>query len=642
MKFPSLYYLYSKAKYSFLRFPLTIVCAFIATILGVYTIENNKHIDNFFPFLNVILSCAIGISTNFSVSILGLKKQYSKQWKIIATVLLTLLLFVIYLSLPHEDSTYNTAEPYIRFGMYAVVGHLLVSFAPYLFSNQINGFWNYNKSLFLRLLTSILYSGALFIGVILAILSLKLLFDWQIKDTLFLDVFIVVAGVFNTWFFVGDIPEDFEKLNTEISYPKGLKVFAQYILLPLLCLYLLILYAYGTKILSNWDWPRGVVSYLIICVAILGILTFLLMYPYGKQGGSQWVSKATKWFYIIFLPLIVLLFIAILMRIEDYGITIKRYLVIVLGIWLLVVICHAQFRKSNIQFIPVSLAVTMLLISCGPWGLFSMSEHYQVKRLEKILSETQILKNGKIQHEYNWDNNIDDVNTYKNSALISDSLHEEVKSILIYLDDFHGFKAIQKWFKTDMSSIVNVNSKIQTSKKRGLDEPELYMKTMGIEYGSRLDNEENETYYNSIVTNKLTAVTGYDFVTPFANYEMGELERTLSVFEIDKKSYKVMLNGKAPFELVLHADKEMIPFYFSNEKRLLKDKVNQLGVTYGTNHNQDVPLDQMLLTATSTSISVTISIQSIGITKIDGRQVIKSINGNLLIKKCAIKSFAEQ
>ena len=43
-------------------------------------------------------------------------------------------------------------------------------------------------------------------------------------------------------------PKSLTNLDNNYEYPAGLKIFSQYILLPLLMLYLLILYGYGIKI----------------------------------------------------------------------------------------------------------------------------------------------------------------------------------------------------------------------------------------------------------------------------------------------------------------------------------------------------------------------------------------------------------
>ena len=128
-----------------------------------------------------------------------------------------------------------------------------MSFSPYIKSKSLNGFWNYNKILFLRFCSSVLFSAVLYIGITLALLSITLLFDFDIDEDIYAKIWIIIAGLFNTWFFVSGIPEDIEQLDNLQTYPKGLKIFTQYILLPLLFTYLLILYLYGGKIILLWE-----------------------------------------------------------------------------------------------------------------------------------------------------------------------------------------------------------------------------------------------------------------------------------------------------------------------------------------------------------------------------------------------------
>ena len=50
----------------------------------------------------------------------------------------------------------------------------------------------------------------------------------------------------------------------------------QFILIPLVGLYLLILYVYGLQILFTWELPKGGLTYLILSFSIAGMLAVLL------------------------------------------------------------------------------------------------------------------------------------------------------------------------------------------------------------------------------------------------------------------------------------------------------------------------------------------------------------------------------
>src|SRR5690606_16603777 len=212
-----------------------------------------------------------------------------QRWAVLMHLLAFLVLGGIYWSLPGQDTTQNTFQPYFRYAIYNVCLHLFVAFSPFLTERNDTGFWAYNMTLLIRILAALLYALILFLGIVMALFAVHLLFDLDIDSKIYPQLFILIMGLFNTWIFLAGIPFEGTTVEEEAP-PKELKVFAQYVLLPLLAVYLLILYGYGTKIVLNWDWPRGVVSYLIICVAVLGISAFLLLYPYGQLKGNQWIK----------------------------------------------------------------------------------------------------------------------------------------------------------------------------------------------------------------------------------------------------------------------------------------------------------------------------------------------------------------
>ena len=627
MKLPSFNYLFSNARKTLYRFPLTLLVSAIAVVIGIYLVENESHVKNFFPYVNIMLTASIGIPLFFSATIISGKRKLDTKQHWILMFLIAILLTIIYFTLPNAESTHNTALPYIKYGIYNITAHLLVSFIPFVFSKQINGFWQHNKILFIRIWTSILFSGVLYIGLALALLSMNLLFEIKIHDKLYFDIYIFIAGIFNTWFFLSGIPEDFDELDSIEIYPKGLKIFSQYILLTLLTLYLVILYFYAGKILLSWDWPKGIVSYLIICVSILGILTFLLLYPYGNQTGNEWIKKSSKIFYVILIPLLVMLFIAILMRIDDYGITIKRYVVLFLGIWLCVVCAYTILGKTNIKFIPVSLAVMLLLISFGPWGMFSVSEHYQVKRLKAILEKAAILKDGKIQNETVFNKNNESLE-FKNERFLSDSLHNEVYSILDYMDDYHGFSAIRSWYTQNIDSLVD--AKMKSKENNYYNEAEIYMNAMGLEYENRYEAENESVNFHTTDNEKLLNVKGYDYTMSFSDYMYYDDEESIVCsFELDSVSYEVKYNPKGKTPLILEADGQKIEFkqqpFNLNLNEMMQRLFNE------TKSEVNVAPDRMQLKAINKKIEVKCQINSLEAKK-DGHKI-NNMSGNIFVRR---------
>ena len=629
MKLPSLSYLSKNAWDAFLRFPLTVLSALVFVVIGIALVERGKDVDDVLPEFNVLLCAGLGISLYFCAKIIADKKGFSLKGKSLLNGFATLLLATVYVSLPADNDTYLTALPYIKFTIYAITTHLLVSFVPFVFSGQLIGFWHYNKILFLRFLAAVLYSGFIYIGLVLALAALHLLFEVKIPDKLYAEMWITVACFFNTWFFVAGIPKDFEALETRTDYPKALRVFSQYVLLPLLALYLIILYAYGTKILLSWDWPKGVVSYLIICVSVLGILSFLLLHPYGEQNENAWIKKASRGYYFLLFPLLLILFMAIFMRLGDYGITINRYLVFLLGLWLSIVCLYTALGKTNIKFIPASLATLLLLISFGPWGLFSVSERSQVNRLKTILVNSGILEDDKVKNEVMW--KIDSSGRWtmpkpsSNEGLLNDSLHNEVWSIMNYLDDYHGFSVIQGWYAQNLDSMIQIRDADKKERFSRL-EANVYMNALGLSYEKRYSNGSSNTVnYRAEGQFEATKVKGFDYIVKFERYIYNKGNNSICSFETDSMSGELVYYKHSKPLLCFKSGTDSVSFN-------LGALYERLNAKYPESEGVSVPIIAMTLNEYNTTFELKLEFHELSFEK-QTPYHLNSIAGNLLIKR---------
>ncbi|UCS95257.1 DUF4153 domain-containing protein [Echinicola marina] len=516
MKLLSVRYLRDQAQQSFNRFPWVMIAAILAVSFANYCVEFASSSTNLFPFINGMLVAALGISLFFGIIIFAEKKKLSKKQKKVLEFIGLAILVGIYYTLPDGRSSQNTALPYYRFAIFCLCSHLLVSFMPYSKSKQTLDFWNYNKTLFIRTTIGLLFSLIIFVGIILALMAIHLLFEIEFEDEIFLQIFIFIIGIFNTWFFISGIPEDFKEIELENTFPRGLRIFSQFILLPLLTLYLLILYGYCIKIIINWNWPEGIVSYLIISVSSLGILALLLLYPYRNDKDEAWISTFSRFYYYLLLPLVLVLFLAIGIRISEYGITINRYLIVLLGIWLTFTCFYFILGFQNIKIIPSSLTLLLLLASFGPWGIFSVSENSQFNRLKSILSESNSLKDQKLRQEILWKTNrLPELEALENQNLnlsLDSTQKEEVKSIIRYLSEHHGLDKIDPWFSQDLHQIM-LAIKNDPKGNRSIDQSRLYLETMGLD----LSNKPYQKDY--IIRAKLdrhsTQVSGYDYLSQF-------------------------------------------------------------------------------------------------------------------------------
>jgi Domain of unknown function (DUF4153) len=398
MKLPSLQHVAAEAARVVRRFPLTLLCALVLCGVGIYfnhlNYQEKQQLDWLFPLLS---AAGLGLSGTLAVAFTAERYQWRPvlRWGALAVVLA--LLAVWCTVVPAEP----TSEWGARLALLLLGTHLAVAAGPYLseLRRQADtpGFWRYNETLFLRILTAGLYSGVLFAGCALALVAVENLFFVDIKPRVYADLFVVLGSIFNTWFFLAGVPRDFAALEQEASYPKGLKVFTQFVLLPLVVLYLGILYAYLGRILLFWALPQGWVSLLVLALAVAGIFALLLIHPIRHAAENTWIRTFGRWFYLALFPLLGLLAVAISTRIRAYGITEERYFVLVLAAWLFgIAIYFLARRGQGIIWIPASLAVVAFLAAGGPWGAFAVAQRSQLNQLREISAQYGLLKDGKL------------------------------------------------------------------------------------------------------------------------------------------------------------------------------------------------------------------------------------------------------
>lgn len=550
LKLPSIHSLWLSFLKVISRFPLQVVVAVAATISWCLLVDSSRRIEEqLIVFLSV---CNLALTLLLTADLYAEANQLkpAKQWalRVLAVLICTGLYFIL-------KPSFYLADVY-RIGLLAFAFHLLVAFAPFINKGNINGFWQYNKSLFLRILTSALYAGVLFVGLAVALLAIDGLFNVKIEWQTYMRLFAVVTAGFMTIFFLAGVPDDFETLDKDESYPKGLKIFTQYVLIPLMTIYLLILLVYEAKIIINWELPKGLVSTLILGYAVFGILSLLLIHPIKEKEGNGWMKLFSRFFYIMMIPLVVLLLLAVWKRVGNYGITESRYILIILAAWLSLITLYFLFsRKQNIKVIPVSLCILALLATYGPQSAFSVSEFSQVARLKRIMSSTD--KKDIKQRE----------------------------DVIDYLVDRHGLAALQPFTKEDLAEIehkIELKDTTQsryTIKSSKTDTAYALLKIKRSDYHrSYMDNHRFEPE-----TGILMDVKGYDYVIPIENYtEKTELKINQAKVVIEKLRQYGNLKltvGQAPtveFDMRKLAKNAIAQFRTGK----LKGESNDTGVSY--------------------------------------------------------------
>ena len=380
---------------SLTKYPISILFAAIAAfLLIVVTAEDGDGLEYLSPYL---IGCSMGISLFFAIHTALENNTWPGYAKGLVMLLGLGVLWLIVTDIKNQMDFATDESQAIQIFGYGLLTHLVVAFLPFIGNFKINAFWQYNKSLFIRAFTTVLYTGVLFAGLSGAILAITQLFDVDFGSKIYAYLWYIMALPMSVIIFCAGVPTDINELESSTDLPKGLRIFVQFILIPLVVLYLLILYAYMGKIIIQWSLPQGWVTILIMVFSVLGMLAMLLVYPYQHQKENGWVKWYTKGYYVALLPLLILQYVAIFTRIGDYGFTAPRWAVLAITVWLTwITLYNVFFKGRNIVLIPLTLFITAFLFLLGPLSHKSISISSQTAKINRLLTELNLVKNGKL------------------------------------------------------------------------------------------------------------------------------------------------------------------------------------------------------------------------------------------------------
>jgi hypothetical protein len=508
------------------RFPFVLGAAMVAAYAGTALAS---HRGNDPGDGRLLLAAMLGFPLLFALTVFAERRVRAevRRWLLLAAGVAILVAF--WAAWP----AWSSRTQVLRCLQLGVAFHLLAAFLPYAGFSESNGFWQYNKALFLRFLLASLYSVVLYAGLAVALLAVDKLLGVKVSGENYGRLLMVIALVFNTWFFAGGVPEELGALEARTDYPAGLRIFTQYVLVPIVALYLLILTIYLAKVVVTQQWPSGWIGYMVSSVATVGILSWLLVRPLEERAEYAWVKTFTKGFYIVLMPAIVMLWLATWKRVAQYGITEPRYFLVVLSLWLAGIALYFTFSRSrSIKLIPASLCVLALLTFAGPTGAYAVSRANQVSRLRNLFERDDLLQNGHLR---------------RTTREVSVGDRREISGALRYLLTTHGREAIAAWLSDSLSRALGTKGAAPTQLS-GNAEARAIMASLDIDYVGAGAGAEGEyfSYYSSLQPGPIS-IAGYTYSLRLSRAAMRDsvkiADRTFVRVSADSTALHVVRDG---------------------------------------------------------------------------------------------------
>ncbi|WP_337968363.1 DUF4153 domain-containing protein [uncultured Flavobacterium sp.] len=535
-----------------LRFPLEIITAISGTILAIILSEIKYNNPNKELYQKAFMSCSLCLVLFLSVSLFFIASKKNNLIRFITSLALGSLIALFVFNF-HKNITQVEVQQFLVLN---IALHLLVSFAGFLPKayNQ-DEFWEFNKRLFLRILTAVLYSIVLYSGLALAILAVDKLFNVDFYNNIYQHIFYIIGGIFNTLFFLNGVPEtNNDQVPLVLNYPKGLKNFTQFVLLPLISLYLVILICYEAKILVTLSLPVGWVSYLVLVFAIFGILSFLLVHPIATETGNLWMRTFNRWFYFLLIPLLGLLFWAILYRINLYGFTHERYYVLLLSVWLSIVVAYFLIQKNpKIKFIPISMCLAGLFSIVGPQSANFVSKTSQLSRFESYMQKSD-------------------------SKKMTFEQEQDLSSIVTFLKENYGLEVMLPYADKKLDALYKKDKDPRSSE---------IVESLGFKYRSEYDrkydaNDSFNYYYYENNDNVVENIHDYDFIFTTNQSDSFECNNCIT---IENKVYSIKTKS-TDYGQDLQINKDIIPLK-------IDDFINS-NSDFNNNYNSDKEIEQKI------------------------------------------------
>lgn len=445
--------MYEKLKETFTKFPLSFISAFIVFWVIEFLILQDNFITNYTEELlsKSIFSICLFYFLSIWIYLLSYKQSLSKAKTCIIQLFAILFSIFFFFSFPENlfNNFFIEEITYVIITFIWVISFIFISSFLKRVGKKDTDFNDRYYSFFNEISSKILMSIIVWVSLMLlwfvALWSLFSLFE--LKDILdesktFWTWAAFAISLFAPIYFLYQAWQNSDNLINKITENKFYSFLNNYLALPFIIIYFVILYSYTFKVLLNFsDWPQGIISWMVILFSLFWYLIYIFSYAFEEK--MNLVKVYRKFFPLAVILQTPMLFYAIYLRINQYDLTINRYLVVVFGIFLIVVSLYLLIsKKKYIISIPATLTVFIIIISIWPWWVYMLPESRQLNLLENNLVNAKILQN--------WN-----VVLPKNENDIENQLSWKIYDEVTYLCEFHGCDSLNRFFPDLIKEIKN-------------------------------------------------------------------------------------------------------------------------------------------------------------------------------------------
>lgn len=362
------------------RFPTETIVALLGTVVALVFVhaEHTTFVDAHARyFLACIFTAPMLLAVQLAISIMREIDGISAAVAGVARAVATALAVVIVMSI--DTASEATGIQILTLG---IASHAMTALAT--FRRGALATWNFNRALLLRMCLALVFTGVLTGGLMTAVGALDVLFGVDVRSEYYATIATLSLGIFNTMFVLAGIPTADEVQRSDL--PRSLRWFVQFVLIPLVGVFLVILYAYGFKVVFFSELKGAVANY-ILSMGVASLLAWVLAWPMRDDPEHRFVGFYMRWLGVVMIPMAALLVVAITVRIMEYGVTPPRFAVASLTSFFVIVVGYLTVRRRpDLRMIPLVLCVIGVLTALGPIGSVSVTLRNQASRATGVLT----------------------------------------------------------------------------------------------------------------------------------------------------------------------------------------------------------------------------------------------------------------
>lgn len=379
---------------AFMRYPVSILCAAILSIVLFITIERRYPDSNLISSLILAFGFGIFLNMAIAVALQRFRKDTLTFWLVsgaglAATIGVWMLL-------------YFPADSISSIGVARISAASSISFIAFMLIASVKADrYDTNHMVYMTLKSffiSLLYFLVLWAGLSLVAFSVEKLIYSQLDSDIY--AHIAIIGMFVSYiFFLANFPcfnkeECDERIQGAIKQPRFIEILLQYILIPIQLILSLVFFIWAIRIVAVGTVATFFeITFIFNAFSIVGIILYFLI--------SHYENFLAKLYRRVF-PIAAIVFLAFLtykiyLEIAEHGLRTNSYFVILL--WILTAFSSVLFifRQKEKNWMCLALACILIGISVMPAiGYEDFPVNMQIARLEWILNKNDMLKDGEI------------------------------------------------------------------------------------------------------------------------------------------------------------------------------------------------------------------------------------------------------